>query len=113
MPIYEYEDSCGRFEEIFSMKQDSSMAVCPKCGRFAEKVISVPRVQVFESFYHAGFGRQINSKQELKDECARTGCTSPYLEGCGSDIDGDKVEVKPWRERPRKKMVEMGHGKKG
>ncbi len=115
MPFYEYKCKCGNtFEELFSMSQDSSTAVCPKCGSFADKdfagSMKGQHGYVFESFYHKGFGVTINSKEQLRRECKERDCISPFLEGSGRDIDGDKVEVKPWRDRPRKKFVEMKHG---
>ncbi len=108
MPTYCFDCKCGeKFEDIFSIFDDSSEAVCPKCGEFAEKdfVASMggQSANVFESYYHVGHGKWVISKSQIKALDKERGVITPWVyDGCGTEIQGDKCNIKPWRDRPRK-----------
>lgn len=111
MPTYTYQcTKCDKFfDEMFMMREDSSIAKCPDCGKIAPKNFgrSMPNAaEVFEPYYHIGHGEWVTSKQQIKDIDKARGTITPWVyDGCGREIQGQKCEVIPRRDRPIKKFI--------
>ena len=57
MPLYEHQcPRCGRrFGHFRSMDRCMEPAECPKCGKPAPRILSVPNVQTNDNFRHRDF----------------------------------------------------------
>lgn len=82
MPIYDYLcDLCGhRFEEVFSIHEDSSITPCRSCAsrgehKPARKIITrfpgITHGMVREAHYNTSTGTVIKSDSEFKSELSR------------------------------------------
>ena len=115
MPCYEYYcESCKTFFDLFNKIENRASANCPVCDNESKKdFVGSLKGQVrhiFQPFWHKHLDRKpiyITSMKQLKDECKKRGLTSPYAEG-QTELWGEKMPEKAWRDRPRKIFSEGG-----
>ena len=66
MPTYDYEcGKCGKRFEKFHKMSDKPVAVCPKCGGKAERLISAGSGVIFKGsgFYETDYKRKKDGKK--------------------------------------------------
>jgi putative FmdB family regulatory protein len=94
MPIYTARcTECAALEDYFQTVENRSQVPpsCADCGGKLEKIITKPAVQVdITPFVSPRSGKVINSRSELREDLARTGCR--ILEpGMKQDIQRNRI----------------------
>jgi len=97
--VYEYECSVhGVFDVIKSVKEIENKEICPHCDFPMKRLVSRPAsiyVDNFEPEYYHAFGKEIGSKQALKNELVKIkGETGQELHQIGNDSMGTYKRVR-------------------
>ncbi len=81
MPLYQYECIGGhRTEEFFSLANHTRTIECPRCGGFADQILSAPllvKAQPECRYASPVTGEPVTTWEKRRDDLARTG-SIPY-----------------------------------
>ena len=95
MPLYQYECVGGhRTEEFRSLTNHTRTIECPRCGAFADQIISAPLLVSAqpECRYDSPVtGEPITNWQQRRNDLARTG-SMPYDPGMKTDLENRRKD---------------------
>ncbi len=82
MPTYEYRCPAGHHFEVFQRISDKPEAICPECGRPAQRQISAGAGFLFrgEGFYSTDY-RSADYKKKASSEASDTAGSKPAADG--------------------------------
>ncbi len=90
MPLYDYECThCHHCFEDYRKIADREFTSCPNCLDLARQVMSAPKLDLFQPFWHEDMGHEpvyIKSRQHYKEECKKNGVYAPHVFGQGWNL---------------------------